>query len=98
MLPRRGFRQAPDRSRCVSGPRPELAERRSPIRDVDLQAVGCGLEGATSIRSSRLRACTRSQALCFRSQNSALDQPAFSNRIAISGETAARPFSTRDNV
>ena len=31
-----------------------------------------------------------------RTQKSALDHPAFSSRIAISGEIAAWPFKTRD--
>ena len=35
---------------------------------------------------------------CLRSQNSALDQPAFSKQMAISGEIAAWPFRTRERV
>lgn len=46
----------------------------------------------------RRRAWARSKAVWRRSHWSAVDQPAFSSRIAISGEMAARPFSTRDRV
>ena len=57
-----------------------------------------GLYRCTLIALSCRRACARSYADCKRSQWSALDHPAFSKRIAISGDNPARPLRTRESV
>ena len=62
------------------------------------ERAGPAPQGATSISCSLFLAWARSELAWRRSQNPAFDHPAFSRRMAISGEIAARPFRTRERV